>query len=87
MVMGEGTTAQLDMAFQESVELSHGCLADVEQQELPPRLGLEITQDLGMVAVPILQPATLELAPVADALWLQCLEVSLGESALVMLQA
>ena len=60
---------------------------DVERQQLARGGGLEVAQHLGMVLVPVLQPAPLELALGADALIGEGPLIGRGELALVVLQA
>ena len=61
-MVGKVPLCDQEMGFQEAVQLLHRGGLDVEQQQLAWRSGLEIAQHLGMVLVPIPEPASFELS-------------------------
>ena len=77
----------LKMGFEERVQLLCGGDADVEDEELVSRGGLEVRLSLGMMPVPVLQPSPLEFPAAANALRRQGLEVRRGEPPFVVLEA
>ena len=74
------------MGAEEAVQVFHWCGLDVEQQQLLGCCVLEVAQHLGMVFVPIHEPAPLELAFGSNALARQGAFVGRSELALVMLR-
>ena len=74
------------MGAEEAVQFLHWCGLDVEHQQLFRCCFLEVAQHLGMVFVPIHEPAPLELPFGSNALARQGAFVGRSELALVMLQ-
>ena len=84
--MRERPVRDLEIPSEELVQPLDRGLVDVEHEELLRRGGLEVRLGLGMMLLPVLQPALLELTPVANAVLPQGLEVGGREAALVVLE-
>ena len=83
--MRERPVRDVEMGFEELVQLLRRGLGDVKDEELIRGGGFEVRQGLAMMPVPVLQPSPLEFPAAANAFRGQGLQVGRGESALVVL--
>ena len=67
--MGEVARLNREVRFEKAVELLFGTFADVKHQQLFAGMGLEIGHHLGVVFIPVVQPASLQLPAVANPIW------------------